>query len=811
MKTIYLKLTGLMLAVLLLCGGLTAPASAAFDDIADEDTAFAVSVLEAFGIVGGYPDGGYHPNDMLTRAQFCKMAILLLDLEDQVLSASQKTLFADVTSSHWAAGYVNLAYSRSLIQGYGNGYFGPDDNISYEQAVTIALRILGYEASDIGDYYPDDYLRFADKIGLTASLDRLAGEAMTRGETAQLLYTLLCCKTKSGSLYADKLASQTVKSVILLDSATASPDGVLNCAKFYSNGQAVWYPLAADVDDTQVGSEGMALLNDDGELIAFLPDGDRYTVVDGILLSNSYRSSSGSYGASAYSVKLYTNNNQTKIYPRANTISANLVGCTGTLLLNENGYATAFISDDVATYNLTSDAILLNTNATSDTGVTGCAEFLVGGKTVWYRQTVSALGKNQVGLSGTILYDEDGYVIGFLTDVSTSTQYDLLEGIYLGTDTSTYANGVSFYCDGDIVTYPSATTLASNQIGYSGRILLNEQGYVSAFMVDSSEKYSIVSDAIMINASSYSDSGTGYGAKFYVDGKTAWYAYASSSTTTITYPTYGWNYSTGLYGNYYGNYYYGNYYSPTVSTGWSQYLGYEGTILLDSNSCIVDFLPTGDAYRLITGVLLDSGTTSSNYGYLFGYGYSYSYVTMYVGGQTVQFPKSGSIATNATGASGTLLVNAAGYAVAFISDSSGSNYSTSQSGILLSTGQLAADGSTVLAQLYVNGNVNTYAVSGSIPTSYIGQTGKLVLDGSGCAVSFMVEQSNGRTVTVSTATETQLVTADGSTYTMRANMTVIDADQSVTTWGAISATLTAGSTVVLYFDSLGSLSMVMIG
>lgn len=53
---------------------LPAPASA-FTDVSG-DTAEAVEVLYSLGIVSGYSDGAYHPSDGLTRAQFCKLAVL---------------------------------------------------------------------------------------------------------------------------------------------------------------------------------------------------------------------------------------------------------------------------------------------------------------------------------------------------------------------------------------------------------------------------------------------------------------------------------------------------------------------------------------------------------------------------------------------------------------------------------------------------------------------------------------------------------------------------------------------------------------
>lgn len=737
---------------------------------------------------------------------------------------------------------------------------------------------------------------------------------MNRGEAAQLLYALLTCATKNGSIYADKLASKTVKDVILLDADTNSPDGILGAAKFYSAGQAVWYPRAAVLDSAAVGYSGMALLDKDGAVMAFLPGTTRYTVADGILLANNTRDNG------RYAVKLYTGG-ETVVYPRANTISANLVGCTGSLLLNQNGYATAFISDDMASYTLTADAVLLNNNAMSDTGVTGCAEFWVNGKSVYYKQErTSRLPSEVIGKSGIILTDDNSVVLDFLPD---GTAYTIKSGVYLGdaegyspyggsfyidqrtvdypltsrmssqngqsgrllisetgyvtaflanhnasysmansaillavgvtSDTgksncaqvyqngkvsyypTTYASGLSerligksgtllldddnyvldFILDGesydlftaiytettsagasflvglDTITYPTATSIAGSQAGYSGTVLLNAQGYVTAFIADASAKHSIVTDAILINA--YTTSGSTYGAKFYVDGKTVTYPYETAAS--ITYPWY-----TGLYPEYGTGYYYG--YGPaytTVNGSLSGYVGCAGTLLLDANGCISEFIPNGDHYRLITGIIVSTGSA----GYFGG-----NYISIYNGGQTMQYLQANSFNAQ-SGASGTLLVNAAGYAIAFVTESSGSGYSMSQSGVLLSVGEIAADGKTVLAKFYTNGKVSTYAVSGSISSGSVGSTGKLMLDANGAAVSFMAEASNSRTERVVTASASALTTETGS-YSMKGDLPVISSG-SVMTWSAAVSALTEGRSLTIHFDNLGSISLIVLG
>ena len=159
-----------ILALLLaagLCLGLIAAAPAlAFSDVSGEELSEAVEVLSGLGIVSGYSDGSYHPDDALTRAQFCKLAILTEGHGDQAQGSAYRTRFSDVPGGGWAAPYINLACEEGLFAGYGDGRFGPDDPVTVGQAVTVVLRLLGYTAEEIGPFWPEDYLNKAGALGL---------------------------------------------------------------------------------------------------------------------------------------------------------------------------------------------------------------------------------------------------------------------------------------------------------------------------------------------------------------------------------------------------------------------------------------------------------------------------------------------------------------------------------------------------------------------------------------------------------------------------------------------------------------------
>ena len=111
----------------------------------------------------------------------CAMAVNALGLSDQVAAAGRRTLFSDVAPSAWYNGYVNAAYGEGLVNGYGNGTFGPDDPVTYGQVATILLRMLGYTSAEVGSLWPLDYTDFCDELGLSQGLTLSPNGSLTRG------------------------------------------------------------------------------------------------------------------------------------------------------------------------------------------------------------------------------------------------------------------------------------------------------------------------------------------------------------------------------------------------------------------------------------------------------------------------------------------------------------------------------------------------------------------------------------------------------------------------------------------------------
>lgn len=122
--------------------------ASAFDD-ADEITyTEAVDVLVALGVINGMGDGTFAPGGTLTRAQAAKIITYMLGAEDYAIATAGE--FTDVPADHWAAGAISFCVDAGIVAGYGDGTFGPDDALTGYAWAKMLLCALGYNADSEG-------------------------------------------------------------------------------------------------------------------------------------------------------------------------------------------------------------------------------------------------------------------------------------------------------------------------------------------------------------------------------------------------------------------------------------------------------------------------------------------------------------------------------------------------------------------------------------------------------------------------------------------------------------------------------------
>ena len=141
------KLTAL-LAAAALCLSLTIPASAAgsFADVSPTRDAWCYTqVMQASeaGLMNGYGSSLFGKNDPITRGQ---MVQILYNYYGE--DCGTNSGFSDVPSSAWYAKAVTWASKKGVVSGYSNGTFGPDNKLTREQMVTILYNVAGRPATN---------------------------------------------------------------------------------------------------------------------------------------------------------------------------------------------------------------------------------------------------------------------------------------------------------------------------------------------------------------------------------------------------------------------------------------------------------------------------------------------------------------------------------------------------------------------------------------------------------------------------------------------------------------------------------------
>lgn len=180
------KILPLFLA-LCMAASLSTAAWAAFPDV-DENAEYAEAVeyLDEIDIMSGDQYGNFNPDNTVTRAEMATIVCRILGETEDLPSDDR---FPDVPVGHWANGYVSKAAELGIVTGYDTGLFGPTDEVTYEQAVTMIVRTFGGEdlAVEYGGY-PNGYLSVAEEDNLLDGVSATIGTLLSRSDVAKLLY-----------------------------------------------------------------------------------------------------------------------------------------------------------------------------------------------------------------------------------------------------------------------------------------------------------------------------------------------------------------------------------------------------------------------------------------------------------------------------------------------------------------------------------------------------------------------------------------------------------------------------------------------
>ena len=191
------KFLSLVLALVMTMSLVTVSAGAKdFTDDSEITYKEAVDVISALGVVDGYSDGDFRPDDVLTRGAAAKIIcnLILGPTTASALSAGTAP-FKDVPVTNTFAGYITYCSQQGIISGYADGTFRPTGTLSGNAFMKMLLGALGYDSSIegyTGANWQFSVIKQASGICLDDGNDEFVGsQAVTRQEAALYAFNML--------------------------------------------------------------------------------------------------------------------------------------------------------------------------------------------------------------------------------------------------------------------------------------------------------------------------------------------------------------------------------------------------------------------------------------------------------------------------------------------------------------------------------------------------------------------------------------------------------------------------------------------
>lgn len=152
--------------------------SRTFSDVPESYWAFPyIEEMVSRGVLSGYPDGKFYPDNTITRAEFAKMIVICSGV---LLSHDSNQYFSDVPESYWAFPYVSAA--RFYLTGYSTpygDYYYPTQNALREDIAIALVKIKGYSI-----FGADESIlttMFSDSLSISANARPYVAIAVERG------------------------------------------------------------------------------------------------------------------------------------------------------------------------------------------------------------------------------------------------------------------------------------------------------------------------------------------------------------------------------------------------------------------------------------------------------------------------------------------------------------------------------------------------------------------------------------------------------------------------------------------------------
>lgn len=163
-----------------------------FKDTVNSPYKESIDYLAMNAIVNGYSDGNFRPDALMNRAEFTKIVIQAFYTSDFATQNPTFDCFNDV-KSEWFAPVVCYAKNQQVVNGYADNRFRPSNNVSYVEALAVALRAgkVQVPALVAGQEWYTPYLNFAHTNSIFSKYELAASTPLTRGRAAFIIHHTL--------------------------------------------------------------------------------------------------------------------------------------------------------------------------------------------------------------------------------------------------------------------------------------------------------------------------------------------------------------------------------------------------------------------------------------------------------------------------------------------------------------------------------------------------------------------------------------------------------------------------------------------
>jgi hypothetical protein len=131
----------IMLAIVFSAVPAASASAATINDIQGHWAAVTIQKMVDQGVATGMPDGSFKPDNNISRAEFATLVVKAFKLDNK-----SGKVFND-TSNHWAKDYITTANAYGILNGYSDTKFGPDDSITREQMAVMVVNAANLQSS----------------------------------------------------------------------------------------------------------------------------------------------------------------------------------------------------------------------------------------------------------------------------------------------------------------------------------------------------------------------------------------------------------------------------------------------------------------------------------------------------------------------------------------------------------------------------------------------------------------------------------------------------------------------------------------